>query len=228
MRSPLYSLRQFHKVLRHLLDGVEKTARETDYTDAQQVQALTGQFQMVSQLLAEHIQSEDAVFFPPLEAKIANVIPNYHMDHRADEKLLGEISELLTRLQESSQADSRAALGDDIYRQVVALNSTSAHHMDKEEEIVVPLMVEHLSEHEQWALLERTFELIPVEAIGQMTPMFMSLLTQGEREEQIRTEMRAMKPEMFRAVVASAPRGMSPEEWQDLVKRIPELSNISS
>ena len=99
--------------------------------------------------------------------------------------------------------------------------------MHKEEEIVVPLLMEHLSEEEQWGLLERLYGMLPVEAMSQMMPMFMSVLTQDEREQEMRTAMRVMRPEMFKAVVVSAPRGMSPQDWQDLVKCIPELSKGS-
>ena len=121
MNSPLYGLRHIHKVIRHMLDGLEKSAKETDYTDAQQLQGFTGQFPMVSQMLSEHIKHEDGIFFPALEAKVPHVIPNYHMDHRGDEEVLSEIDQLLRRLQGSPQADAGVALGQEVYREVVGL-----------------------------------------------------------------------------------------------------------
>jgi len=91
----------------------------------------------------------------------------------------------------------------------------------------MPLLIKHLSEAEQWGLLETVYRRVPIEMMEVVSPLMMSLLTQDEREFELRNEMRAMSPDVFKASVAHASKGMSPEEWKDLTNRIPELASIS-
>ena len=222
MESPLYSLAHIHKVIRTMLDGLEQAAGGVDWGNAEQVGGLHGHFGMVNQILREHLQHEDEIFFPALERTAGHIASDYRHDHESDKAALTGLGELLAQV---SGATDKQAVGRRIYREAVALNANQSHHMDKEEQVVVPLMVEKVGLDEQWEMLREVYSRLPVEDFEQMIPGMMSILDQDEREAELRTEMRAMKPDAFQAVVSLAPRGMPPEDWQDLLKRIPELAS---
>ncbi len=222
MESPLYGLKHIHKVIRTMLDGLEQATGGVDWENAEQVGGLHGHFGMVNGMLREHLQHEDEIFFPPLERVAGHIAGDYVHDHDSDKQALTDLGDLLSQ---ASSATDKQAIGRRIYRGAVALNANQSHHMDKEEQVVVPLMVEKIGLDEQWDMLREVYSRLPVEEFEQMIPGMMSILDQDEREAELRAEMKAMKPEAFKVVVSLAPHGMSPEDWQDLLNRIPELAS---
>lgn len=219
---PMDSVRFIHRVLRAMLNGLEQSSGQTDYTNEQQVGALTGQFQGLNFMLGEHIKHEDELIFPLLDKRARNMVPNYSADHVGDREVLDRLSGLVMGLPKTPAAQ-RASAGKKIYREAIALNVTSLHHMDKEERILYPLLNEHTTDEEQWGILRQLYMTLPVQMFPQAMPGLMALLEQDEREEQLREFMKTMTPATFKHVVQHAPKGMAPADWQDLCRRIPEL-----
>ncbi len=222
---PMDSVRFIHRVLRTMLNGMEQTAANADYANDQQVGAIAGQFQGVNMMLGEHIKQEDELIFPSLEKRVREVIPSYSADHTQDRELLTKMGGLLADLPKTPAAQ-RGALGKQAYRTAVVINCTSDHHMQKEEAIVYPLINKHVGDDEQWAIIRQLYARLPVQMFPMAMPGMMRLLDQEEREEQVRDFMKAMTPETFKAAIAHAPKGMSPAEWSDLQRRIPELGRV--
>ncbi len=208
-----------------MLDGLEQASGRTDYANDQQVGALTGQFQGLHGLLGSHIEDEDELIFPVLDQRAKHVVPNYNADHVGDREHLHKLNGLIMGLPKTPAAQ-RAAVGKQVYREAVAVHATGSLHMEKEEQILYPLFNAHTSDDEQWAILKKVYEKIPVEMIPMAAPGLMGMLNQEEREEELRSFMKAMPPASFKVLVEHAPKGMSPAEWQELRKRIPALTKV--
>ena len=205
--------------------GLEHASGGTDYGNDQQVGALTGQFQGLNGLLGFHIQDEDETIFPILDQRAKHMVPNYNADHVGDREHLNKLNGLIMGLPKTPAAQ-RAAVGKQVYREAVALHAMGGLHMDKEEKLLYPLFNEHTSDDEQWAILKKVYAKIPLQMIPMAAPGLMGLLNQEEREEELRSFMKAMPPASFKVLVEHAPKGMSPAEWQELRGRIPELTKM--
>ena len=218
-------VRFIHRTLRGMMNGVEQASANMDYSNEQQVGALTGQFQGLNFVLGTHIHDEDILIFPLIEKHAPDLVPNYHADHEHDREVLNRLNTLIGGLATQSPAE-RAVAAEQIQRDAVALHATSELHMQKEEQILYPRLNKHTSDEEQWKVLGVLYGKLPTQMFPMAAPGMMKVLNQDEREEQLRAFLKVMPAANLKVFVEHAPKGMTPAEWQELNRRMPALAKL--
>ncbi len=224
MAAPMNGFRYIHKAIRHELDALETLARSVD-GDAQRVSTFTQRVDFLREVVELHAAGEDEVMYPALDSRVPQVTRAYALDHQYERKIFAEIGTTLAQLARAAGA-SRDESSRQLSQRVTALNATLSLHIWKEEEQLLPLLDAHFSVEEQGAMAGRIVGHIPPEMMRPLMPWMLNALTLDEREDMLRTLMRALPAEAFRGLSAGVKARFSSADWAAIVKRVPELASV--
>ncbi|MCG3773989.1 MAG: hypothetical protein JW395_0806 [Nitrospira sp.] len=218
----LSSIKRIHKALRGEIAKLNAEALELT-NDPPAISAFAGHYEMATNILHGHAHGEDTVVFPALEAKLPGIVTTYNLDHRAEEKLTGEIKQTIAGIQ---NGDGHPALRV-LYGQIAALTFHLTRHMDTEEAHFYPLMDDTLTDDEKIALFAGVYAQMPAEAFAQGMPWFAGWWTPEEMAEEVSSYKRMMPQEKVEQIMAPLAKSVSPDYWEALAKAHPELSKYS-
>ena len=207
MAGPLHSIIYIHNAIHKEVNEFEEAARELNREDGTQVAALLDRFKFFREVLKEHEGGEEEFIFPVLEERFRYIAGPYIFDHQQHYGEYDDIEESLTGLRTARGNAERVELAQRLNRQAIALAVTMDIHITKENELLLPVVDEHLSVEEQQAMLGQAMGNVPPEFMMKVLPWMFRAQTGGDREGFLREGM-----EMF-----------PPEQLGGIVRRIPEL-----
>ena len=195
--------------------------------DDAQIAALLDRFKFYTSVLHEHHNGEDEFFFPLLEKKFRYVSATYVFEHQHQSRVYNEVEELLTDLGQARGSSERADLARRLNRQAVALNVLIDDHINEENELLLPAFEEHFTTEELGNIMDQALEVLgsmPPELMMQIIPWMFRAQTVDDREGLLRSWREMMPPDQLPGIVQLMSSGVSPQEWQEMVRRIPELA----
>lgn len=217
MPGPIDSLRFVHTALCVEADAFERNVREAQ--KPQDVGALQKGFGILAELSEYHTRGEEVGLFPALKEKSANIEDTYLFDHQDERAMFLEIQENLVA---SANGDQKALAR--LRRQSVAFNEHLQTHVRKENELILPFVVENFSLPEQGAMLQKILSAIPQEAMAWIVPWIIERQLPDGAEAYVRVLMAAMPAPAFEAAKGWIKEGCSAERVTDLQSRVPELA----
>ena len=181
-------------------------------------------FRFFRRVLEFHEQSEDRDVFPPLEERYGHVADTYEYDHRRQQALYARIESALRDL--GAPQPDRGALLDQLRRESVAFATAMELHVAKENELLYPLYDQLFSPEEQTAMSARAMQENPPPAdlMPQIVPWMFRLQSVEDREDLARFYLTMFPPEGRPGLVKMMSSGVTPNEWSDIVRRVPELA----
>ena len=228
MAGPMQGFLYIHNTILKEAQQFEEAARELDRENDTQVTELSDRFKFFHMVLKEHEDSEEEFFFPPLKAKIHPVAEPYVFDHNHHSRLYDDVAGLLTGLRSARSNSERVELARQLNRQTIALNVMMDIHINKENEVLLPVFDELFTLEEQGSIVERLHASIPQDLMQQMAPWVFRAQMVDDREGLIRMVMEMFPPELMQGMVSSFASAVTPQEWQEMVRRIPELGTYAS
>jgi iron-sulfur cluster repair protein YtfE (RIC family) len=115
-------------------------------------------------------------------------------------KLYGEIEESLSGLLKAGNSGDWSGFSAKLYRQAVALHAVMENHIDKENELLLPIYYENFSEEELKGLMAKMGEeadQAPQELLMRMLPWMFNANSVDDREGMLRGFKEMVPPQMF-------------------------------
>ncbi|KAG6554197.1 hypothetical protein Mapa_004113 [Marchantia paleacea] len=223
--KPIDHIFQFHKAIRKDLEYLDiESARLADCTE-EFLRHFSGRFQFLWGLYRAHSNAEDDIVFPALEAKEAlhNVSHSYTIDHKQEEQLLKDISDVLAELSllhssghthvgglsqtEGDPGNDLAAkeeiarrqrdLAGKLQRMCKSVRVSLDQHVSREELELWPLFGVHFTVEEQDKLVGQIIGTTGAEVLQAMLPWVNTALTEQEQNTMMDTWRQATRNTMF-------------------------------
>nr|CAB3473939.1 unnamed protein product [Digitaria exilis] len=196
-----------------LIDGDESCLRQ-----------FIGRFRLLWGLYRAHSNAEDEIVFPALESRetLHNVSHSYTLDHKQEEQLFEDISEVLLELShlydskshdqtEVNEAERKCPdssnkvdwvrkykeLATKLQGMCKSIRVALTNHVHREELELWPLFDKHFSVEEQDKLVGRIIGSTGAEVLQSMLPWVTSALSQEEQNKMLDTWKQATKNTMF-------------------------------
>ncbi|KAI5083489.1 hypothetical protein GOP47_0003232 [Adiantum capillus-veneris] len=222
--KPIDTIFQFHKAIRKDLEYLDCESAKLGECDLEFLRQFNGRFLLLWGLYRAHSNAEDEIVFPALEAKEAlhNVSHSYTIDHKHEEKLFKEISNVLSELshllgdmprQEASTILSnvkknttnqchgltvqKQALAAKLQGMCKSVRVTLDQHVSREEIELWPLFALHFTTEEQEKIIGQIIGTTGAEVLQAMLPWVTTALSQEEQSTMMYTWRQATRNTMF-------------------------------
>lgn len=222
----LHDIFYIHNAIMAEAAELERVVQTLSQEDAARTEGALEQFVFYRKVLDFHEGDEEEVFFPPLAARVAYGAQAYIFDHEHHRKLYGEIEGSLTGLLKAGNSGDWSGLSAKLYRQAVALHATMENHIDKENELLLPIYYENFSDEELKGLMAKMGEAadkMPQEFMMRILPWMFNANSAEDREGMMRGFKEMVPPEMFTGMTHFLAGQVKQEDWQELLRRMPEL-----
>lgn len=184
---------------------LESWAARVDSGDA--LAALGQRVAFLDRAVKLHTDGEEVGIYPQLEEKLRHYGDSYIFDHQMERKrfaaLRGSIADAERDLTERALRD--------IQRQAIALAEHLHHHVEKENQLVVPMLCEQFSPAEQGAHMGKMMSSFSPVDMAAVVPWLIRNLQPQRRVGYVTMLKNASPPERFAALAGFIRDGVSPE-----------------
>ncbi|VAH78885.1 unnamed protein product [Triticum turgidum subsp. durum] len=221
---PIDTIFKFHKAIRKDLEYLDVESGKLIDGDESCLRQFIGRFRLLWGLYRAHSNAEDEIVFPALESRepLHNVSHSYTLDHKQEEQLFEDISNVLCELSqlheslnqphtESNEAEKRYLnscnvidstrkyneLATKLQGMCKSIRVALSNHVHREELELWPLFDKHFSVEEQDKLVGRIIGTTGAEVLQSMLPWVTSALNQEEQNKMLDTWKQATKNTMF-------------------------------
>ncbi|VAH63071.1 unnamed protein product [Triticum turgidum subsp. durum] len=221
---PIDTIFKFHKAIRKDLEYLDVESGKLIDGDESCLRQFIGRFRLLWGLYRAHSNAEDEIVFPALESRepLHNVSHSYTLDHKQEEQLFEDISNVLCELSqlheslnqphtEANEAEKHYLnscnvidstrkyneLATKLQGMCKSIRVALSNHVHREELELWPLFDKHFSVEEQDKLVGRIIGTTGAEVLQSMLPWVTSALNQEEQNKMLDTWKQATKNTMF-------------------------------
>ncbi|XP_071686362.1 zinc finger protein BRUTUS-like [Rutidosis leptorrhynchoides] len=187
--SPIHIFLFFHKAIRSELDALHRSAIDFATKSHVEIEPLLNRYHFLRSIYKHHCNAEDEVIFPALDIRVKNVARTYSLEHEGESVIFDQLFALL-----DSDMQNEESLRRELASCTGALQTSISQHMSKEEEQVLPLLVEKFSFEEQASLVWQFLCSIPVNMMAEFLPWLSASVSSDEQQE-MRSSLRKVIPE---------------------------------
>lgn len=230
LKGPVHSILWIHNAILKESQEFEEAARGLDREDKTQITSLLDRFKFFHQVLKVHEDAEELAIFPVLERKFKYLAATYEFDHRRHLNSYTEIEDILAGLGRARSNSERVELARRLNRQAIASNIMMDLHIAKENELLFPTYDQLFSFEEQRAHFAQGFALtahLPPDFTPRLMAWIFKAQTVDDREAFIKEFVGRLPPEHLAGMMKFISSAVSPQEWQEMLRRIPQLASIS-
>lgn len=176
--SPIHIFLFFHKAIRSELDALHRSAIDFATNSHVEIEPLLKRYHFLRSIYKHHCNAEDEVIFPALDIRVKNVARTYSLEHEGESVIFDQLFTLLDSHMQNEESFRR-----ELASCTGALQTSISQHMSKEEEQVLPLLVEKFSFEEQASLVWQFLCSIPVNMMAEFLPWLSASVSSDERQE---------------------------------------------
>lgn len=143
-----------HKAIRALIYHMGGTLLTTDFSDDQEANSTFDALEKMLDLLEEHAHHEDNIVFPPIEKASPGISQELEVQHQEGEEKVSGLQVLLKELR-TADTSTRIARANILSIYFTDLIAFYLSHMNREEETVLPVSQQLLSNEELTAIRVR-------------------------------------------------------------------------
>ncbi|KAJ9554122.1 hypothetical protein OSB04_018167 [Centaurea solstitialis] len=176
--SPIHIFLFFHKAIRSELDALHRSAIDFATNCHVEIEPLLKRYHFLRSIYEHHCNAEDEVIFPALDIRVKNVARTYSLEHEGESVIFDQLFTLLDSNMQNEESFRR-----ELASCTGALQTSISQHMSKEEEQVLPLLVEKFSFEEQASLVWQFLCSIPVNMMAEFLPWLSASISSEERQE---------------------------------------------
>ncbi|XP_068642965.1 zinc finger protein BRUTUS-like isoform X1 [Aristolochia californica] len=219
LQSPISIFIFFHKAIRSELDGLHRAAIAFVTESGDNIRPLSDRCHFLRTIYKHHCNAEDEVIFPALDLRVKNVARTYSLEHKGESELFDQLFELLNsnvQIDECFRRELASCTG--------AIQTSLSQHMSKEEEQVLPLLIEKFSFNEQAALVWQFLCSIPVNMMAEFLPWLSSCITSEEHQDMLKCLCKIVPEErLLQQVIFTWIEGKNSDETVNCAKKEPKL-----
>ncbi|KAJ3695692.1 hypothetical protein LUZ60_001069 [Juncus effusus] len=207
---PIDTIFKFHKAIRKDLEYLDVESGKLINCDENILRQFIGRFRLLWGLYRAHSNAEDDIVFPALESRetLHNVSHSYTLDHKQEEKIFEDISEILSEISNSHESftenpkptnfpKKHNKLATRLQSMCKSLRVTLDNHVLREELELWPLFDKHFTVEEQDKIVGRIIGTTGAEVLQSMLPWVTDVLSQEEQNKMMDTWRQATKNTMF-------------------------------
>lgn len=210
LTGPLTVVQSFHNVFRRGITEIDDLAFTAVASGGPMQPALT-RLELYFKVIEIHARGENNWVFPVLEKFAPLVAYSYQADH-------DEIGELITTTAHWGPSTEPLVVA----RATAVMKAHMMLHMAKEEAQLYPLLEKHTSRDEQAYMVERIGAETPEEVFPDAVAFVFGLAAPEDRAVITRGWMEAFGADGFAYSLPLIQQAVG-ADWDDLVKRVPEL-----
>jgi hemerythrin superfamily protein len=214
MPGPLSGVKFIHNAFRNDLQRLRSDIQFWATLGDGDVDLMERNFAYLHESLALHEMAEEAVLFPAVNAIDAGRADVYIQTHRQIDVLRDGLLEAL-----------RAKNADKSFDLIMELKPLMDAHLTQEESELLAWADEKISFPDQGRLAGEMAGKIPPEKMGAMVPWMVRLLSTDDREGVMRMWAVALPAPAFAGIKKLVEGALKPNEWSDLVGRMPGLAS---
>lgn len=210
MPEPVDAIRAFHHAFRNDMERIDTAAFET----AKGKEGLAGtieRYRFFNEMLVWHAKGEEIAIFPAIESVAPLVAEAYILDHHGLDAAYAELNASYAARDPLKTARATAAFRFHL-----------ATHLGKEDAHLYRIFREKISLPEQGKALGVMSSMIPQERFAEMVGWLYPLIGIDDRENMTLIWQKMMPLPVF-AGVKQLIRKSIPQDWSELVRRIPSL-----
>ena len=223
MTDALDAYRYFHSALVEEARELATILSESLGDDRARVDVVAHRFAFFQQVNAVHEAAEEAFLFPAIEKRVPHATDAFAFDHSSSERLYSEITDALDELRAAERDTPPVDLANAVTRRVCALEELVVLHSDKENELLVPIVVRSTSPEERQDIMRGMIRQAGPDLGPLIGPWVFGHLSTQDREGFLRVTSQLFPREEFDAMVESLAASVGPEAWNDVLERMPEL-----
>jgi hypothetical protein len=211
MTVPLDAVTAIHNAFRNDMQGIDAAALASARGNAG-LTTTVERFRFFNEVLVWHANGEELAIFPAVEVVAPSVAEAYERDHRG-------LDAAFDRLDAAVAA--RDAL--ETARATAAFKFHLDIHLGKEDAHLYRLMRERVSVPEQAKAVGVMSSSVPQERFPEVIAWMFPLMGNDDRENMTRIWQMVMPPPVFAGVKQLIQKAI-PDDWAELVRRIPSLA----
>lgn len=150
-----------HHTLRTLLGDAAQNLQLADFSDEKDAAAALRQLNPVFDLIQDHACIEDNLIFPVIARAQPGVTGKAEAEHQEYERQQQELDRLMDKIRQAYGPAERVRLGLELNQAFGRFVTFKMHHMQIEEETVLPATLECLSQEELDAIREEILDSVP-------------------------------------------------------------------
>lgn len=180
----LHGFLQIHKAIRKNLATYAEKASSLSNVTNEQIRKLRKNFYFNWQIIEDHHLNEDNRAFPSAakrDPEFAKQMDSLIADHHEIDDLVQQIGDALDCAQISAAQSDRVMYFEQFQQLVNAMNEKMVYHLDREEAIVIPSVMEYFPVEEQMAMEAAILKNMPLEHHAIMVPWMLQALEVEER-----------------------------------------------
>jgi hemerythrin-like domain-containing protein len=217
MSGPIDSLRFVHTALcREILD---LEAIVGSATTPEQVAKVKERFAFLERFGHSHTRGEEAGLFPDLDAKVPGLSQTYVFDH-ADER--DAFARINVHLEACAKNDAGALRP--LAREVSKLADHLTRHIRKENELLIPMVLEHFTIAEQVAMVGRIVSKLTPEEMTLGVPFIVGWLDPDDRVRYVAMLASSVPAPALTQLAARIKARLDDVDWSALAKAVPALT----
>jgi hemerythrin-like domain-containing protein len=212
MAVPLDAIRAIHNAFRKDMAGIDEAA----YGAARghgSLDLVLKRYTFFGEVLVWHAEGEEEYVFPALEEVAPLVAEPYERDHRGLDSLYESLKKAI------NDRDTLA-----IARLTAALDFHLRIHLNKEDAHLYRIFNERIPLPNQGAIVGKMAQKVPQERLPELVAWEYPLLGSDDRENMARIMQQVMPEAAFARVTKLIQKAIG-DDWQELTRRIPELSS---
>lgn len=214
MRYNMFNLK--HKGLRAMLYHNAMVLQHTNFENQEAAGDAIKQLQVLLTDFHDHAEHEDKFVLPAIAAHSPGLVAQFEAEHKTDEELTREITEMIASYMQCRDDESRALAG---YKIVMAFNSFIAfnlNHMNKEEEEINKVLWQHYDDVELLGISQAIVASIPPDNLAGEAKW----MIRGSSNPEIINWLRAVKntapPSAFEMLMQVAESSLSSTRWNEV------------
>ena len=211
MAGPLDAVTAIHNAFRRDMGGVDAAALASA-RGKPGLAATVERFRFFNEVLVWHAHGEELAIFPALEDVAPSVAEAYVKDHRGLDAAFDALSEAVSArdLLETARATAAFKFHLDL-------------HLAKEDTHLYRLIRERVSMPDQGKAVGIMASTVPQDRFPELIAWMFPLLGHDDRENMTRIWQMVMPAEAFAGAVQLIQKAVG-SDWEELTRRIPELS----
>ena len=220
MGNPFQMYLYIHEAIVREAGELEEAARDMDPDSHEETATLQKRIAWYHTMMKAHEAAEENFMFPALEKRYQLVAAAYEFDHdHFGPSYFDEIVAALGRL----KRDGLPAVKY-LYRQTVGLNESLKLHIAKENELLVPIILREFDQSEIGTMAAQMAGSFEPQLMAQTVAWVYRGQSRDDREGTIRFLMMALPPEAFARIGRMICELDTPDEWQLMIQRVPDLA----
>jgi hypothetical protein len=211
-----------HKGQRYYLSRLSKQAGSLDVNNLEALDHLKSEFSHLREEFILHAALEEEHIHPLLYERIpegARDLEEDHIRQRENLEALGNCLEVLS--EKPMEFEPRGELALEFYRGLNRFIASYLVHVDKEEEVIQPMLWRICTEKELASTYNTILSSMEPEELMMNLEIMIPAMNIYERS-MILSNAKKMGPEIFNQISSLAERVLIPEDWMELKKRIEE------